>query len=203
MPDELERIHQAYDEDFYDIAVNELKSGQFSEVLWSKALAKSEFNETKAKGTYVDLRVEQLKTDVILEQTSIEMEEESKEIEKENKKLEKELDDLKTEAIIQNILFNPLFIVQTLIIASVAGFHQESWVIFGVVIATLIILMAIPVISNFVGFALTGLFGYAGYVLGNEWWGQTGGYWTGGITFLVVIGANMELLEKNKEVKDL
>jgi hypothetical protein len=67
MTDELERISQAYDEDYYDIAVSELKSGQFSEALWSKALAKSGFDEPKAKGVYVDLRVEQLKSDVALE----------------------------------------------------------------------------------------------------------------------------------------
>ena len=203
MTDELERISRAYDEDFYDIAVNELKSGQFSEALWSKALAKSGFDEPKAKGVYVDLRVEQLKSNIALEQASIEAEAEAKVIEAEHKKLEKKLDELKTEAMIQNVFSNPLLLIQILIIAGAAGFHQESWVIFGVAFFALIILMVIPVVSNIVGFLLAGLFGITGYVLGTEWWGENGGYWTGGLTFLAVLGANIELLDKNKEVRNL
>jgi|SaaInlStandDraft_4_1057021.scaffolds.fasta_scaffold17910_2 hypothetical protein len=203
MTDELERISQAYDEDFYDIAVSELKSSQFSEALWSKALAKSGFDEARAKGVYVDLRVEQLKSDIALEQVAIETETEEKELEKENKNLEKELDELKTEALIQNVFSSPLLIIQILLIASAAGFHQKSWGIFGVVIFALIIMMVIPVLSNIVGFLLAGLFGLTGYVLGAEWWGETGGYWAGGITFLVILGANIELLDKHKEVRNL
>jgi len=56
---ELENSH---DEDLYHVAVEELRSGPFSTSLWSKALAKSSFDEDKARGLYVDLRVEQLRT---------------------------------------------------------------------------------------------------------------------------------------------
>ena len=192
MSDELE-IHGAYDEDFYDIALNELKSGQFSESLWSKALAKSEFDEIKAKGVYVELRVEQLKSDVLLEEKMTEQKEEFIQI-------NKEIEEKKIDWTITNIMSNPLFMIQTLIISSAAGFYKESWWAFIIVILAMITIMAIPFISNFVGYALAGLFGYAGYYIGNDLWGQTGGYWAGGITFLIIFGANSELLDKTKKL---
>jgi len=63
--------------------------------------------------------------------------------------------------------------------------------------------MAVPLLSGIVGVLLAGLFGLSGYSLTNEWWGQTAGYWAGGITFLIVLGANQELHRKNKEINDL
>jgi len=107
----------SYDEGFYEIAINELKSGQFSEPLWFKALAKSEFDESKARGVYVQLRVEQLKTDIYLKESAAEIDKMQKELENEKKKLDKQ----KSELIIQNVMESPFFLIQTLLIASVAG----------------------------------------------------------------------------------
>ncbi len=194
MASESERRQEAHDEDFYDYAVNELQSGQFSKPLWSKALAKSAFDENKAKGVYVDLRVEQLKANVAVERESAEVREETKKTEKEIRSLEMDLQGKKLEAAFSD----PMFLIQVAIVSSAAGLHQESWIVFFIVVFAIFISMAIPFLNNLVGLVLAGLFGYLGFVLGLEWWSQSAGFWIGGIAFLVVLSTNINVLRAIK-----
>jgi len=199
---EVERMDQTYDEQFYDVAVKELQSDQFSEKLWSKALAKSGFDESKAKSAYVELRVEQLKGNLVLDKPLSETEEEIGGVEKKTITIEQDVKGHKLGAIMENILSNSMFIGQTLAVATGVGLGK-SWVMGAGAAVGLTIAMAIPVISGYVGFTLAALFGLLGYALGNALWGETGGYWTAGIIFLLVWGKNLELVKKNRAINEL
>ncbi len=50
------------DEHFYGLVADELESER-DKGTWTKALAQNDFNEDKARATYVELRVEQLKAE--------------------------------------------------------------------------------------------------------------------------------------------
>ena len=195
MADEIENMQGAYDEHLYDYAVGELKSGQFSESLWSKALAKSDFDEKKAKGKYVDLRVEQIKANMAFEKESAKVQNETKKVDEDIKNLERELHAAKWETAVSS----PLLLAQIVIISAMAGFHQSSWIIFFVVIFSLFLSIAIPYVNNFIGIALAGIFGIIGYYLGLQWLSQTAGFWIGAIAFLVALGANIDALKILKE----
>ena len=218
---DLKQLENANDEELYDLAINEIKSGSYSEALWSKALAKSDFDNSKAKGMYVELRVEQLKaqqqfdleveeeTERLsqeLEESKIEIaatEKENAELMKQEKKLEQAVNEKKFELKFQNVLMNPLFMIQAILLATYAGVMQKSWWYFGGTFVALIILMLIPKIGHLVGFTLACLFGGIGYFLGTEWWGENPGYISGGVAFIIVFGSNFELMEKNKEVDEI
>lgn len=205
-----ESLCDYYDEDLYKKAVNELKLGSFSEALWAKALAKTGFDEAQAKAKYVDLRVEQMKRLIALEQQTIEQEAENRilqddleTVKKGVKKAQRKLEDAKLEAVIDNVITSPLLMFQVLLLSGFMGLHEKSWILFFIAIFVLCTILIIPVLSSLAGFLMSCLFGYVGYVLGTEWFGDTGGYWAGGITFMVVLGANFELLDKNKEVRSI
>ena len=82
------------------------------------------------------------------------------------------------------------FMFQILIFAIAGGFYKESWLVFGGIFLGLMLVFMIPVIGKIVGLALAGAFGYIGYMLGTEWWGQEAGYVVGGLFFIVSFGVN-------------
>ncbi|MFC2085685.1 hypothetical protein ACFLRO_00575 [Bacteroidota bacterium] len=52
---------QIGDEHFYALVADELESEQLDKGTWTKAIAKNGFDKDRARATYVELRVEQLK----------------------------------------------------------------------------------------------------------------------------------------------
>ena len=198
------------DEDLYEKAVNELKLGSFSEALWAKALAKSSFDENKAKAKYVDLRVQQMKELIRLENETVEKEietqilaEELKTIKKKVRKAQRDLEDVKLNAIIENVITSPLLMLQVVLLSGAAGSYWQSWIIFFTAFFGLCLIFIVPVISSLASFLFSCLFAYVGYELGTEWFDVTVGYWAGGITFLVVLGANIELIDRNKGIRNI
>ena len=203
MVGDMSLIRDSQDEYFYSLAIEELKSGSFSQALWDKALAKSNFDETQAKGEYVELRVEQFK-DEMLEGVENEIKIEDMQVRLDDYKNDiEEIETLKSRTLFANIFSNPLFIIEVLVVASLVGMKYGSWWYFVGVIFALTITMIIPKLNYLVSVGLAGFFGMAAYQYGAEWWGETGGYWFGGIIFLVMIGVNIEIITKNKEVSDV
>ena len=196
-------IRDNQDEHFYSLAVEELKNGNFSQALWDKALAKSNFDEAQAKGKYVELRVEQLKDEILEDvENEIQMEEMQGRLNDHENGIE-ELVKLKNQSLFANVFSNPIFIIEVLIVAALIGVNYESWWYFVGVIFALVIIMTIPILNHLVSVGLAGVFGMTAYHYGTEWWGETGGYWFGGIVFLAMIGANFEIITKNKEAGDV
>lgn len=85
----------------------------------------------------------------------------------------------------------PAFTFQILIVAIVGGVSMGSWLVFGGVLLGLILVFMIPVIRKIVALALAGVFGYMGYMLGTELWGQEAGYVIGGLFFMASMGASL------------
>lgn len=87
------------------------------------------------------------------------------------------------------------FQLQVLVVATAAGWHYQSWFVFGGVLLGLFVLVAIPVVGQIVGVLLAAAFGLIGYYLGNWSWGREAGYFFGIVWFLMGIGANFGAAE--------
>jgi len=79
---------------------------------------------------------------------------------------------------------------QVLIVAIVAGVSMKSWLVFGGTLLGLMFVFMIPVVGTIVAFALAGVFGFIGFMLGNDLWGPLAGFAVGGLFFLISLGAS-------------
>ncbi|NVK31278.1 MAG: hypothetical protein HWE20_09750 [Gammaproteobacteria bacterium] len=191
---------EAFNEEYYQQAIEELESGMFSEALWSKALAKADFDKTKAKGKYVDLRVQQLAEAVKAEEELQATEAHHDLLQQENAQLDSEVASLKTEYSSMVISNSLGFGIQVLAIAVSVGIMLPDWW-WGLVAAFALYAMTmIPFIRLVPFFVMPVAFAYVAYEIGGGF-SPTAANWSAGLVLLALFGVNHEIYNKLKDIE--
>ena len=90
--------------------------------------------------------------------------------------------------------------LQIFVLAIAAGIYKESWLVFGGAFLGLLCFFMMPVLGKILALLIAGAWGFIGYMLGNEFFGQEAGYVIGGFFFIASFGVSLSGIEYGKDI---